>query len=168
MARSIKILSKSISFLNEEFSFSNEVKMKVSNQFDIFFIKGLEVGGYFFSVEEIDNKFHNVWVSKPSKKDIFTKKSYKLDLTLEKRNINKYCKEKRYKCIWHSHLNYSVEPSNTDIENVIKLMKDLNEDIFISLIFSVTKINVICFYKTKKDKFKYKNKIIRRDKLWTI
>lgn len=165
MQNVIRVMSKSIIFRNVEVSFSNEVKLLVNELFDKYLNLGLEVGGYFFSTKELENKYHCDWVSKPNDKDIFKSTYYELNLDEENNNINKYCKNKFYLCIWHSHRECSIKESSIDIDNAKNILIETKSNVIFSLIFNKKYINILAFY-IHNGKIKYKRKKIIRGKLW--
>lgn len=162
MLNRIKIVNNVIIFNNWEFSFSEKVVKKINELYYEYLEKNLEIGGYIFFSEEVQNRFRAKWVSKPNKKDIFESSYYSLDLKSEQNNIKKHLNGMRYLAIWHSHLKSSTSPSKLDLVNAESLLVDLKEDLIISLIINDKEINIIIFYFGKNNKIKKTSKVISR------
>ena len=154
LSKKIKVLDRKINFRNEHYSFSSKVMQNIYKLIKKYNNKGLEIGGYLFAEEKLKNSFHNIINSQPSKKDIFKPDSYFLDLKNEQKNINKYTRKGlKYSSLWHSHRDHNTKPSLVDDKNVRDLLKDLNKEQIISLIFNTKEVRII-FYWLRSKKLK--------------
>ena len=161
------LLDKKIKYGNEYHSFSNEVIIKILKIIKRYNVKGLEVGGYIFSEEKLKGSFHGIWTSTPFKNDVFKSNFYSLDIKNEQKNINfNISKGLVYSCVWHSHRDGNTRPSKIDDKNIFHLLKDLNKNQILSIIFSTFKIRII-FYRFKWKKLVKKSILLKKgDKKW--
>ena len=154
ISKKLMLLDKKIKYGNRFHSFSKLVIRKIFALIKKYNQKGLEVGGYIFSEEKLKNSYHGIWTSIPFKKDVFKSHSYILDIKNEQKNININTKKRLvYSCIWHSHRNSQTKPSKIDDQNARNLLKDLNKNQILSIIFSTKEIRFI-FYLLKSSRLK--------------